>query len=307
MDHEALAAVRVIVTHDECADGTASAILLHDALPDAEVVFIDYGRSADQLVARPGMLFCDFSPPARRVDEFVTAGAIVLDHHRSARPVVDRFGARGVFGDERVDAGVSGAVLAYRHVWLPLRAGAPEQPFAAWFAAAAGARDTWQTASPIWRDGCVQHALLMAFAHGFWLATPLSVLTRDWADRYAWIGEQLILRERGRLERAITVAHRFTTAGGLRGIAIEGLSHASDAGEQLASQVDIVIAFGFGEEAGAPIMHISLRSHAGFDCAMFAQRFGGGGHTRAAGFAVRLAESHPFQVIEQLFEDASIQ
>jgi hypothetical protein len=180
MDPAALADVRVIVAHDECADGTASAILLHDALPGAEIVFCDYGAPARQLAARPGMLFCDFSPPAARADEFVAAGAMVLDHHRSARPVIERFGERGVFGDERADPGVSGAMLAYRHVWLALRAGAPEQPFAAWFAAAAGARDTWQTASPLWRDGCVQHALLTAFDNTFWLATPLAALARDW-------------------------------------------------------------------------------------------------------------------------------
>jgi len=303
MDLEALAAVRTIVTHDECADGTASAILLHDALPDAEIVFAEYGAAADRLAARPGMLFCDFSPPAARVEEFVAARAIVLDHHRSARGVVARFGARGAFGDETADPGVSGAVLAYRHVWQALRAGAPEQQFAEWFAAAAGARDTWQTTSPRWRDGCLQHAVLTAFDQRWWLATPLSALARDWADRYAWVGERLLAAERDRLERAIAAAYRFTTPGGLRGIAIDGVGHASDAAELLASQVDVVIGFGFGEAAGAPVMHVSLRSHAGFDCAAFAQRFGGGGHTRAAGFAIALGEHHPVQLIERLLDD----
>jgi oligoribonuclease NrnB/cAMP/cGMP phosphodiesterase (DHH superfamily) len=304
MDPEALAAVRTIVSHDECADGTASAILLHDALPRAEVVFAEYGAAADRLVPRQGMLFCDFSPPAARVDDFVAAGAIVLDHHRSARRTVERFGALGVFGDERAEPGVSGAVLAYRHVWAPLRSGAPEQPFAAWFASAAGARDTWQTSSPRWHDGCVQNALLTAFDHRFWLATSLAELARDWGERYAWVGEQLVARDRDRLQRAIAAAHRFTTPRGLRGIAIEGLAFASDAAEQLAPQVDVVIAFGFAEQAGVPVMHVSLRSHAGLDCAAFAQRFGGGGHTRAAGFAVPLADTHPFRVIERLFDDA---
>jgi nanoRNase/pAp phosphatase (c-di-AMP/oligoRNAs hydrolase) len=50
-------------------------------------------------------------------------------------------------------------------------------------------------------------------------------------------------------------------------------------------------------------MHVSLRSHAGFDCAAFAQRFGGGGHTRAAGFALALGDHHPVQLIERLFDD----
>jgi hypothetical protein len=304
VDLDVLAAVRTIVAHDECADGTASAILLHDALPDAEVVFADYGSAAEHLVAAPGMLFCDFSPPAARADEFMAAGAIVLDHHRSAQPVVARFAERGAFGDELCDPGVSGAVLAYRHVWLPLRGGAAHQAFASWFAVVAGVRDTWQTASPHWGDACVQHALLTAFDHGFWLATSLATLARDWTERYAWIGAQLVARERERLERAITTAHRFTTQGGLRCIAIDGLSHASDAAERLASQVDVVIAFGFAVEAGVPVMRASLRSHAGFDCAAFAQRFGGGGHTRAAGFALAL-EGDPFDLLERMLDEAT--
>lgn len=307
MDRAALATVRTIVAHEDCADGTASAILLHDALPACEVLFAEYGRSADALPVHEGMLFCDFSPPPARVAEYVAAGAIVLDHHRTARDVVARFGARGVYADEQADPGVSGAVLALREVWLPLCGDAPARAFAEAFATAAGARDTWQTHSPAWRDGCVQQATLTTFLQSHWLSIPLPMLERDWRARYAPIGEQVIARKRERLLSAIASGHRFTTArNGLRVLAMNLLGAASDAAEETDGSADIVVAFDVVEEAGAAIMRLSLRSHAGFDCGAFAQARGGGGHTRASGCAIPIAPTDPapFALLERLFADA---
>lgn len=116
-----LQAVKTIVTHDNCADGLASAMILRDVLPKAQLLFLQY-NSPDHLnlEATEGMLFCDFSPPAGRVEEFTKAGAVVLDHHKGAKDIVAAFGEFGVFADEKDDPGVSGAVLAFREVWLPL-------------------------------------------------------------------------------------------------------------------------------------------------------------------------------------------
>ena len=118
---EKLKALKVIVSHENCADGLASAMILKDVLPKAKVVFLQYGTPDHvNLVAEEGMIFCDFSPPPARAQEFVDVGAIVLDHHKTAKAVVALFGDLGVFADEKDDPGVSGAVLAYREVWLPL-------------------------------------------------------------------------------------------------------------------------------------------------------------------------------------------
>jgi hypothetical protein len=307
MDRSDLEAVRTIVAHDDCADGTASAILLHDALPNARVVFADYGESAKRLPVEPRMLFCDFSPPPARADEFVQAGAIVLDHHRSARAVVEKFGERGVFADETRERGVSGAVLAYRHVWKPLVANDnPSLSFAEWFATAAGVRDTWHKQHPAWGDGVVQHALLMAFPQAFWLSIPLSTLAREWTTRYAWVGEQLIAQHRDRVEGAFSTLHRFVTADGTRVAVSPFLGLASDLAERVGESADVVVCFGYGKEADEHKMFFSLRSHAQFDCAAFAERHGGGGHTRASGMAIAVGDNdpQPFRVIEQMFARA---
>jgi len=296
--------VRTIVTHDECADGAASAILLHDALPDCDVMFADYGRDADSLPVREGMLFCDFSPPAARAQEYIEAGAFVLDHHRTAREVVSRFGDRGVYADEDESPGVSGALLAFREVWLPLRSESADRDFAEWFARAAGARDTWQTSSSIWRDGCVQQATLATFAQEYWLEIPLATLAREWTTRYAPIGDAVLARKRVRVLDSITHAHRFTTSTGLRVLTTNALAVVSDVAEELGEKVDLVVAFDVIVDGDAVVMRLSLRSHTDFDCGRFAQQHGGGGHRRSAGCAIALSGDapHPFRFVEWLVD-----
>src|ERR1700735_495224 len=88
--------VQTIVTHADCPDGMVSAILLHDVLPDARIRFVRYGTSdREDMVAEPNMLFCDMTPPEARADQFLEAGAIVLDHHVTAQHLVERFALQG--------------------------------------------------------------------------------------------------------------------------------------------------------------------------------------------------------------------
>jgi hypothetical protein len=102
IDIEKIKAVKVIVTHDNCTDGLAAAILLHDVLPDAEIIFAQHGTEAyAKLEVRPNMLFVDIVPPKERYEEFLKAGAIVLDHHKGVKDVVEKFGTNAVFGDEK--------------------------------------------------------------------------------------------------------------------------------------------------------------------------------------------------------------
>ena len=112
--------VTAILTHDNCPDGSASALIASDVLPTARIVFLMHGTQAyEDLAPAPGMLFVDITPPKARAKEFVAAGAIVLDHHAKQEDVVKMFGERGIYADEKRQRGVSGAGLAYEHVWRP--------------------------------------------------------------------------------------------------------------------------------------------------------------------------------------------
>lgn len=297
---EKLRAVRTIVVHDNCGDGTGSALLLKDALPQAEVVFVQYGTEAYRnLPATEGMLFCDIAPPAERVEEFLAVGAIVLDHHRTARSVVERF-EDGVFADEATEPGVSGTFLAYREVWEPLRGADSTEhvrEWVRWFATLTGIRDTWQREDPRWDAACRLSHLLFFMPNVDWLAIPLSKLAVDWADHFDWIGSVLDRKHEKSVQKSIRRAHRLVSPRGTRILVMNSTSHTSDAAESLGSDIDLVAGFSYEAENGTPKVALSLRSHTDFDCAAMARRFGGGGHTRAAGMSLPVTSESPYEAL----------
>ena len=229
-------------------------------------------------------------------------GALVLDHHRTARAIVEACG--GVYGDEAAEPGVSGAVLAYRHVWAATRGSAAptEATFAEHFARVAGVRDTWQTKNPLWREACEQTHVLNTFPKAWWLARSLKAIAGVVGERARPLGAVLQAKEEERVRRAIDGGYRFTTGKGLRVLAVQGVSVTSDGAELLGDTVDLVVGFSYGVEGGAPKVRFSLRSHTGVDCAALAKSHAGGGHTAAAGFALKVMPDapQPYRVIEEL-------
>lgn len=294
MNPSDLQTIKTIITHDNCSDGLASAILLHDALPNAEIRFVQYGTAEYQtLQAGPNMMFVDFSPPVDRAQEFIDDGAYILDHHKTAKNVVARFGERGIFGDEVKDPGVCGAVLAYREVWLPLvghpNDGSKYLEFVEKFARLAGVRDTWQRQSPEWNEALIQHQILTFMPKERWLSKTLVEIAAYWDSQFRWIGEVLLEHQDKVVQKAVDGARRFRTEKGTRVVLFEGVKKTSDAAELLDNQTDLVMGFNYFEENapdGSRITKIiySTRSHTTYDCSALAKFYGGGGHTKAAGF-----------------------
>lgn len=272
--------VRTIVSHKNCPDGIASALICHHAMPEAEVLFCMYGeKSYDELPATRGMLFVDIVPPKERVQEFVDAGAIVLDHHLHAEDIVAAFGDRGRFAHEKRDAGVSGALLAFTHVWDQLSSDG--DPVAVKrFAEVAGVRDTWQRDDPRWDDACAQMEVLLL--HGY----------DGLKDEGPWLsGSQMAtgraLRDRRR-RIAKSAARRAHVIGRFAFTNERYVSDFAEAVRELGADVEVGVGFSYvGQDDGSMNLVFSLRTIAGdFDVGALAKRNGGGGHTKAAGFTI---------------------
>lgn len=294
-----LRAIKTAIVHAECPDGLASALLIKDALPDVQVKFVQYNTPAHrEMAAEPGMLFADFSPVPERVQEFVSAGAIVMDHHKTAKPVVAAFGDLGAFGDEVTEPGVCGAVLVYRYLWLTLWSGTLEtRNFVKRFAFLAGIRDTWQNKDPNWYDSCVQAAALFFCNPDELLAAGLQGVCRDWESKYLWAGKISHDRHLKRCQRAAQEGWKHVSIKGTRVVAFQGVKLASEAAEAIDDAADLVAGFDVFCQNGKPRYVFSLRSHTNFDCGSFAKRFGGGGHTKAAGFHVDEPEYDPYTTL----------
>lgn len=313
-----LKSITQLCTHANCPDGYASALIVKDALPNVKVSFMAYNTAElATLKAEPGLLFVDFTPPRDRVQEFVAAGSICLDHHPTAKDIVEAFGENGVFGlNEKNECG---AWLAYEHVWLPITA-ATSSPtrgivtlssddahgFVREFAELAAIRDTWKRDDPRWQQACEQAAELI-----FWGFEHRSKAIKaggipGWAVRDERLGKHLLDRQLSAAQRSLDESLRFKTAGGLDVIMFQGVSTTSDAAE-LYGKSDLVVGFHYKVDAGKLKLQFSTRSHTGFDCAAFAKSHpGGGGHKAAAGFTVEVSPEvsvNPYRLFQLLLEE----
>lgn len=290
---DVLRAVRKIVVHANCPDGKAAAVILHAALPDAEIVEVAYDSTAHvDMRAEPGMLFCDFAPHRTRIAEFVEAGAIVLDHHKGAESIVRAFGERGVFADEKGEPGVSGAVLAYLHVTDRLWPFDPSGRTGGSLnlARLIGIRDTWQRSSPDWQRACeVSAAVRFLPLDDALRRGPAGVM------RFADEVGALFLRKQMEAAKETAATAVRLTVDSLRVAVIPSVSLTSDVADALRDDVDIVAGFDYVHDARGVRLQWSLRSTGGVDVSAIARRHGGNGHTAAAGFYVALPPQNPYQ------------
>lgn len=308
LERNVLSKIKTIVVHDSCPDGMASAVLLHDAIPDARVVFAQHGSDDySGMQAEPGMLFCDLVPPPERASEFLQAGAVVLDHHVKVKNVVEKFGPRGRFGD-----GVSGALLAFQYVWNPLRGGTTDNQTsknARQFAELASVRDCWEREDPRWTQACSQASALMFYDTTDWL---------DWQEPFlpscqAKMAEMLRVgaishanKLRG-VTRSVDGAYWTRTGRGHQVVIINGGS-ISDVADAIGERADVVMSFNYAVEDGKLSIRVSIRSHRKVDVGSVAVRFGGGGHQKAAGFRLVVdgLNTDPYKLLVSKLEEADL-
>ena len=302
LSFEILESIKTVIVHENCSDGLASAIILREALPAAKFIFVQYETELHKtLPAEPGMMFCDFSPHPSRVADFVAAKAFVLDHHKTAKPIVAAFGDRGIFADETMEKGTSGASLAYREVWLPTYGTTlGHHDFVETFALLVGVRDTWHKTSPLWDESVALHATMTSLPVSWWMGMPLREIALLFRTRFGNLGYHFLDKYAKTVSDVAKKSFRETSAKGTRIAIIESLVLTSDVAEKLDDAVDLLVGFGYVHD---PLKLVcSLRSHTDFDCSMFAKSHGGGGHTKAAGFSIPITSTDPYSEILRLVD-----
>lgn len=321
---EQLGRVKKIYSHDRCADGTGAAAVCAMAMwmlgkknrQDYEIELIQYG-SKSQTAIQPsdGCLFVDITPSIN-VDwaAWKPHAPIVLDHHPSARPVVEALG--GIYGTKEE----SGTSLAFKHVLRPVmearvsvdpiedmmegeakaRAERNRALMSKWemFAELSAIRDTWQDKHPSWEAA-------QAMARGVLFYNPWKVIgpaaaggslggQKDPWDFYP-LGLDILRKDLRRAWGLSRGAVRFQ-AGGLKcglmncteGIVSEACHAMMEEGDD---SVDVACNYFMTFEDGVVRHVVSLRSKPGtVACNTVARRLGGGGHDLAAGFRVDSAD-----------------
>lgn len=308
---EALSRVTRVVTHGNCPDGRASALILHAALPRLPITEMAYGSPEHRALEPSPILFCDFSPfvpkksnsptggelAARRevLLKWAAAGAVILDHHDPE--LVEPFGAQGIFGENA--KGESGAVLAYQHVFTtqpPYAQAAADR-----LAVLSAVRDTWRRDSTLWDSACeLSEALRFV---------PLDDLLKMGIPKViemaSSFGPILMRKKREAAAEATKNAVR-TEIGGHKVAIIPSTKLTSDVADMF-PEADIIAGFDYvHENSGQSIrLVVSLRGRTGVNVRSIAERHGGGGHAQAAGFSLPVnteMSSNPYRAVMAALE-----
>ncbi len=316
---EQLQKVKTIIVHDNCADGLASAIILHQVLSEAKLRFLDYGQN-DYLTlqAEQGMLFCDICPPfnagSTKWKEFLAAGALVLDHHKGAEAVINEFAkvGQGVFADEILQPGVSGAQLAFNNVWCPMFAGQERDNYyqIQSLAKLVGIRDTWQRNDPKFDEASALSSALLFYERADLLSGEYFF---DYHSKYEErstkelnrIGRVLLNQRRNKASKLINEGYQIRDEShGLTILIVESEQEklTSDVADLWKYQVDIVVGFKYITENNKCKLNLSFRSTGEYNVMELAKRLGGGGHYFASGACFEVTDYCNFEVDNNPFE-----
>lgn len=328
---QALSKVTDLYTHSKttvlCPDGVASALIIKRAIPHIRVHFLRYNTPEHrELQAHAGMIFCDLTPPADRVQEFVQVGAICLDHHAQAKHIVEAFGALGVFADEKAHPGVSGATLAHDVVWLSLYTaeGSVQR-----LGRLAGIRDTWQQDSMEWWSATYLAQVLVTLPYAY-LESLQTHKVLDLIPLGQALYDERLERLRSLSDSAIfldDMTFPHGPHGGRRWgvikyqgvnlrVAVVPTDDVSDVADMLRSKAHIIAGFQYRHEPHAGSLHTrtvySLRAGLPWDPATsnrinvgeVASALGGGGHTSAAGFTLLNEDDSPYSALLHSLEKA---
>lgn len=295
---EDLEAVTAVYFHESCPDGTAAAMVCRAALhDDVKFYSVQYGTDfMAKLEPRPNQLFVDITPPIPRWEEWKAVSPIVLDHHETARHVTEGLG--GLYGLNETH---SGALLAYDHVLSPLAgSGTAEseavEDLAQWrdFAELAMVRDTWKKDHPRWREACAL-AMALQFHGSKKLIERVGQGNFPFAELHG-LGNMLLeqaerktkLVARGAYHKALQ-----TPAGELKTAYFNCTEKIiSDVANLLLDEgADVAIGYFHLFEDGEMRTSVSVRTNGRVAANKIAKHYGGGGHERAAGFRLPVAEA----------------
>jgi oligoribonuclease NrnB/cAMP/cGMP phosphodiesterase (DHH superfamily) len=308
---EELSQVKVIFVHASCADGLASAMVCSRAFSlmnsEPEIKFIQY-RSKEHTDLKPesGQMFIDITPPLDRWVEWKSCDPIVLDHHITAKQVTEELG--GIYGGPND----SGATLAFEHVLNLIIEKMDPSEKSSWekFVHHIMTRDTWKDKDPVWQDA-------QAFASGimFLGAEELIQRSRDGIniEEIQRIGQKVY--DNTISKSKIVASNSYIDYWLKRGIKYKiGLYNTTEKNVSEIAHIlqdkyecDLTIGFFLHYEENKANMIVSLRSNGSIDVAKLAEKFDGGGHTKAAGFNLRnsheISASKLLNIVRNAFLD----
>lgn len=269
---------RLVLYHDNCPDGYTAAWAAWKRFGDqADYLPVNYGQEAPLTQAvKKNVLLVDFCYPRATLDELanVAETVTIYDHHLTAQVALQDW-TRGtaVFDMKRSGAGITWDELhSEPHAWFGKRPA---------LIAYVEDRDLWRWALEGSRE--INEYILSVPRHfNTWCA--LAIRMQD-AYELATIRAEGATLLRAKQLRVETLCRQiqWMRFGDLTIPVVNAASDQSEIGEYLCAQFPEFPCGGYYFDR-ADKRQWGFRSHGPFDVAQLCQRYGGGGHQKAAGF-----------------------
>lgn len=274
----------LVISHSGCRDGFAAAWVASKKLPpDTEFVFTGYGEEVPEVKGKD-VYILDFSYPRTTLERMKAEAAslLVLDHHKSAEEDL-----RGL-DYARFDLTVSGARMALQYFFPqveydPSFSGPrrPYDPFVDknWIVDYVEDRDLWR-----WRLDCSRavsaYLNILPFEFEAW-----DKAFAGGAAHAAMLGTPILREIESYVQSVVTESAIYTVFGLSVPVVNCAYKHSSEILEILAKASPSGVAMSWHQRKDGKIKY-SLRAAAWSqqDVAHLAQRYGGGGHAKSAGF-----------------------
>jgi uncharacterized protein len=280
----------VILSHGSCPDGFAAAYIAKKKYPEAEMVFLDHGKSAEyidtliQSLRGKDVLMTDFSFRTRLENDNLAAVAKsfrILDHHLTAQAVLAGV-SYATFDMKR-----SGAGLAWDYLFgneamdLTYPDGSNFQEKRPWWVDYVEDRDLWRNALPNAKE-VAAYLMTQPYTVEAWDA-----LANTNIEDAITFGTGALRQIEYYVKNVVKNRQLGAIDGLTAGIANAQYISCSEIGHELANESQVGITW---FERGDGVIQFSLRSVGDIDVSQIAKRRNGGGHLHAAGFQLPLQE-----------------
>ena len=273
----------IVFYHKNCQDGLASAWVAWKKFKNkAEYIALNYQDPFDYNVKGKKIYFLDVIPNRKILEKLKKSGCeiVIIDHHLSAKKNLD-LASPGSF-IIRLDMRRSAAVLTWKYFFpgkkIPKILLYVED------------MDLWNNKKRFSRE-IVASISLSDFDSKKWDKLVDDIEDSKKRKKYILTGKEIVKHEDEMIKEIVQKAKKIKM-GKIKTLIVNSSVLISQIGSVLIKQLPPMAIIWF--EAG-DVKRISLRSNGKVDVSKIAEKYGGGGHKCAAGFAIKTEDPFPWE------------
>ena len=273
----------IVFYHKNCHDGFASAWVAWKKFKNkAEYIPLNYQDIFDYNVKGKKIYFLDVIPNRKILEKLKKSGCeiVIIDHHLSAKKNLDLVSPGSFI--MRLDMKHSAAVLTWKYFF-------PEKKIPKILLYVED-MDLWNLKKRFSRE-IVASISLSDFDPKEWNRFAHDIEDSKKRKKYISRGKELIKHEDEMIKEIVQKAKKIKM-GEIKTLVVNSSILISEIGDVLIKRLPPMAIIWF--EAG-DVKRISLRSNGKVDVSKIAEKYGGGGHKCAAGFAIKTEDPFPWE------------